>query len=332
MTRKILLAITILLCVISCFHLGISLYDISDDNQNSNSISITEKEGTGIKLNTGVKRAISKTGTFEQVVTVTATPNVANAKLVWSLGFVNSSITYTPSNYVKMVISDDTLSATLTYVTKSNYQMILTVCDQSNSSVNATCFVDFNKPLSNFTLNKIAYTCSAFSTSYTMNIIDQYPCSAVEGNYNVIKPSKANHFVRTTIFDYNLKFNEVVFNPTFGTGTEKGIVAYELYLGLSDELEASLKAAGLSYNVRGEWLGGAYKSSTNNFLTAYSLKQLLYNFVPYNTNNMNTFLSALTNIDCFFVVRLMCVQTIGDVTITSYEDYKLTGMTVTPGN
>lgn len=87
------------------------------------------------------------------VVTASVNPNnVINDKLTWDLSWVTTS-SESISDYVTMVVSQDTHSVTLTYKKNFNKQILLKATSVLTSSISATCTVDCYKRTTNFSLD-----------------------------------------------------------------------------------------------------------------------------------------------------------------------------------
>lgn len=99
------------------------------DVQNSEVIKLTKKNAISTNKSYSVK--------------ATLTPSYAQDTLSWKLEYVDGSSPTYISSYVTMSISSDTKTCTLTKKSSTYRQMKLTCSLASNSSIKATCTIDF---------------------------------------------------------------------------------------------------------------------------------------------------------------------------------------------
>lgn len=95
-------------------------------------------------------------GTTSQTVTATVTPSYADATLQWSLAFKNPSSTWANDknidSYMTIDVNNDTSCCTVTCNEAFGEQIILTAVSVVNSSVFASCSIDYEKRIQDFSV------------------------------------------------------------------------------------------------------------------------------------------------------------------------------------
>ena len=142
-TKKFLgIGLCLLVVVATIFTLLLTTNQSSKGETPKDDLIFNEEGESPIKLQMRKANNVLTQAANTYVVNATVSPSEAvNRKLTWTMAW---STTYnaTISDYVTMVVSEDTFSVTLTYVKAFEKQIKLTATSVATPSVKATCTLD----------------------------------------------------------------------------------------------------------------------------------------------------------------------------------------------
>ena len=180
--------------------------------------------------------------TLEAVVTPV---DASNKKLIWTLdvaeeyddldSFLTEHNMYRLDQYVKLTVSEDTLSCVVKKLDVCPVQLKIVVTSQANSSVSATCTIDFYKTIDKIILNQFVYSVESrdFTPYLDYGIIDfsgiEFTLSDFLEVDAAISTFDSVAFYKGTVNPGELDvYTEVGLNPSFVSKLEQlGVEDYD---------------------------------------------------------------------------------------------------------
>lgn len=298
--------------------------------QESSPLVIETIEENGIML-TSSEAITASDGTTSQTVTATVTPSYADATLQWSLAFKNPSSTWAKDksvdSYMTIVVSNDTTYCTVQCNEAFGEQIILKATSIVNSSATASCTIDYEKRIQDFSIEireKTAGIVSAIAFSdeelqytftptltlgvgtieptptYTYQFTDEFN-SALTG----ISATLIGFVPNTTVTDINSKLTFSVPNfsgnpPFVGYGTYQFSSSFNQMLNnnpsqamsYASTVASSVKKAIKAYNGNVLKFTCSYTSSNGNGVTVSKVKE-----IPIGTCNFPSLEASSASLD-----------------------------------
>lgn len=248
--------------------------------------------------------------TTEEGVVVNATVNpgsVINDKLNWTLEWSSASSEQV-SNYVSMVVSEDTHSVTLIYKQPFNKQLILKVTSVLTPTINTTCSIDCYKRTIDFLLD------FALETSDGDDFIP-----TVDNSKKTVDFSAMNYSMLDDISICDCDLYSLVQTGTINV-TNKKIVKFSL----APVLKAKLTNAGFNTS---EFY---YVENPNNY--AESIYDLLCELIEFTSSSEEEVFKILGTSFHWFDMTCIVVDMSGSTEVNSFTKvYKMTGFDISDG-
>lgn len=244
------------------------------------------------------------------VVTASVNPNnVINDKLTWDLSWVTTS-SESISDYVTMVVSQDTHSVTLTYKKNFNKQILLKATSVLTSSISATCTIDFYKRTDDFSLD------FAFDNDLGFDLIP-----TINENQMTIDFSDINYVGLSDFHVCDFDLINLVQLGTVSTTASKGVK-----FNLSSELKTKLTSAGISLKANFTDEG---ECSEQIGLSIYLLLNQLINITDANREQVYKLLGTVSH---WFDMTCTVKDMNGTTEVDSFiKTYKLQGFNISDG-
>ena len=303
--KKYLYILSVFLVVLVCFltltgcKSGVKVKDDGGD------MLIQTTEERGIHLSR--RNAVNNDGTYTLQAFVMPA-DATNKKLTWSLECDDENFwdTYDLEDYVKLTVSSDTLSCDVLKLAPCPVQLKIVVTSQANSSVSATCTVDFYKRISDI-------------SNLDIDLIYDYPTSSnvvmltideQQDNYFRCSSVTFEDFSKET---FAIKFNSnVEFDFDSGTIDISNYITTTIKIGYSSSLIAN------------------YSNITGNSEVATGFGHfggdgiLNLNAINDTASDMNALYSALrTTQDPFKILVELTVNIGGELYQTYSEEFTL---------
>jgi len=226
--KKYLNILTVFILVFVCFFTltgcksGVKLKDDGGDMM----IQTTEERGIHLTR----RNAKNEDGSY--TITATVTPaDATNKKLIWSLECDDENFwdAYDLENYVKLTVSSDTLSCNVLKLGSCPVQLKIVVTSQVDSSISATCTVDFYKLTNSLNLDL---------ELYSRNIDDP---DLIEEYFHTCDPNENNNFNLdfisfSDLYDFEAFIYSITSTSNYGQGTINCNTSYTVKLKLHDDL------------------------------------------------------------------------------------------------
>lgn len=249
--------------------------------------------------------------TTQDVVVVTASVNpnnVINDKLTWDLSWATTS-SDAISDYVTMVVSQDTHSVTLTYKKNFNRQILLKATSVLTSSISATCTIDCYKRTTNFSLD------FAFDSTSGDDLIPDINESQKTIDFSGMTYTGLSEF---SICDFDLM--SPVQSGTVNVTNKKSVK-----FSLSSELKTKLTSAGITFKQE-------YAEADLTNYQGMSIDTLLNKLITITSANREQVYKILGTVNHWFDMTCEIKDMNGTTEVNSFTKvYKMQGFNISDG-
>ncbi len=232
--KKYFNILSVFLIVLVCFLTLTGCKSAVKVKDDGGDMLIQTTEERGIHLSR--RNAINDDGSFTlQALVMPA--DATNKKLTWSLKCDDENFwdAYDLENYVKLTVSSDTLSCNVLKLGSCPVQLKIVVTSQVDSSISATCTVDFYKLTNSLNLDFEVYS----------RYIDDP--DLIEEYFHTCDPNENNNFnldfiSSTDFFDFDAFISTISSTSNYGVGTINCNTSYTVKLKLHDDVITDFEA------------------------------------------------------------------------------------------